>query len=392
MSSRLSQANNNIRYYVFIRIFAKRVFLPLTAIYFMDRAGFSLIEIGYLSAFFSLIQLVAEVPTGYFADRIGRILSLRIGASLALMATLTYVLTTNKLLIVLGVMCEALGYSFMGGAGEALIHDSLVVKNATDQYTKIMSRNMSISLLFNAILITLVPLTYQIDPRLPFLIGTLAYGLLLFFTFQLTELFPHHPVVKLRLSSPSWQFLITHKSMLAFGLTFGVISALYTALVDSFNVALKTYGANPAHIGYIYGLASLLGFLIGPTVHHLKRLRIPTYTTLDALLIALVYFAASVQNLHFLWAVMIISIAFWRYRRILYQDFLLQLYPHSYKATLISTLNNLEQINAIWLPVVITHVIAATSFNQGFLTFAILALTLTPLFRYATARFFQKLL
>ena len=272
-SSRLAIANQNIRYYVFIRVFAKRVFLPLTAIYFMDRSGFSLIQIGYLSAFFSAVQLFAEVPTGYFADRVGRLVSLRIGALLALSATLVYVVTTNQFFIVLGVLCEALGYSFMGGAGEALIHDSLVVKNQTQHYTKVMSRTMSISLLANAVLVGLVPLTYQFDHRYPFVIGAIAYLLLFLFSLKLHELFPPAPRAS-QVFPPTWEFFRTHKSMLAFGLTFGVVSALYTSPVDTFNVALKAYGTPAATIGIIYGAASIFGALLGPLVHLLKKIRI----------------------------------------------------------------------------------------------------------------------
>ncbi len=68
MPALISQANRNIKYYIWVRIFAKRVFLPITAIYFIDTAGLTIKDIGLLSAYFSLIQFFAEVPTGYFAE------------------------------------------------------------------------------------------------------------------------------------------------------------------------------------------------------------------------------------------------------------------------------------------------------------------------------------
>lgn len=182
-------ADQNLKYFVFIRIFAKRVFLPLTAIYFMDHGNFSIREIGILSAYFSVIQLLVEVPTGYFADRIGRVASLRIGAILAGIATLFYVLLQNKTTIYLGVALEAIGYSFLGGAGEALVHDSLQYKNQLSKYTAIMSHNMALSLLVNAVFVTLASLTYPLDPRLPFALGTLAYFLLFLSTYKLHDLY-----------------------------------------------------------------------------------------------------------------------------------------------------------------------------------------------------------
>jgi hypothetical protein len=63
----------------------------------------------------SIVQLVAEVPTGYFAYRVGRIASLRVGSLLAAIATDCYVIFHHKTGIYLGNVFEALGYSFMGG-------------------------------------------------------------------------------------------------------------------------------------------------------------------------------------------------------------------------------------------------------------------------------------
>ena len=70
--NQLKTANRNIKLYIFVRIFAKRVFLPLSAIYFMDQVGFTIQDIGLLAAFYCFIQLLVEVPTGYFADRVDR--------------------------------------------------------------------------------------------------------------------------------------------------------------------------------------------------------------------------------------------------------------------------------------------------------------------------------
>jgi MFS family permease len=301
-------ADRNIKFYVVIRIFAKRVFIPLTAIYFIDTAGFSIREIGYLSAFFSLVQLLAEVPTGYFADRIGRIMSIRVGAILAAIATTTYVFIHHKTGIYLGVMLESLGYSFLGGAGEALIHDSLVIKKQEHNYTKFMSRTQSVSLIANAILITIVPMTYAINPSYPFAIGTLAYLLLL-----ITALFMHDvkratSVVKLKL--PMLKDITGKKNLLLFALSFGVIAALYTSPADMFNVALRDYGINVSLIGWIYALGSVVGALIGPVFHHLRKLRLSSYLLIDVASLVSVYLAAFTRQPYVLAIAIICGIAF----------------------------------------------------------------------------------
>jgi MFS family permease len=386
--NQLAVADLNIKLYVFVKIFAKRVFIPLTAIYFIDNAGFTIRDIGLLSAFFSLIQLVAEVPTGYFADKIGRVASIRVGALFAALATIFYVIFRSKTGIFAGTFFEALGYSFMAGAGEALIHDSLVVKKQVEQYTKILSRTMSISLIANAFLIALVPMTYTINHAYPFLIGTICYLLLFSFTFFMHDVDRSISVTKLKM--PDFSKITGKRHLLLFGLTFGIISALYTSSNDMFNIPLRDYGIRLDLIGWIYALGSVLGAAIGPFFHHLRNIRLSRYLVIDILLLLGVYLAAYTRIAIVLACAIIIAISFWRYRRIIYQDYLLTIYPTQFKATLISALNNLEQLNSIWLPLVITYLISHTNISNGLGLVGIFIILIAPIFFYSTLRFFRR--
>lgn len=381
-------ADRNIRLYVIVRIFAKRVFLPLAAIYFMATAGFSLREIGLLSAFFSIVQFVAEIPTGYFADKIGRVMSLRLGGLLAAIATTIYVFIHSKSGIYVGVMFEALGYSFLGGAGEALIHDSLAVKKQTHLYTKILSQTMSVSLIANAILVTLIPLTYVWNKTYPFALGTLAYLILVFISFFMRDV-DREIAIKSK-SSISFKQISGKKYILAFGLTFGIVAALYTNTADTLNVALTIFGLDPSKIGVVYGLASVLGAIIGPFFHYLRRIKLSHYVILDLCILTTLYLSGFTGNAYILATFMIINISFWRYRKIIYQDHLLATYPTSYKATLISTLNNIEELNSIWLPVFITYLVTLTSLTIGFGIMALFVAVMAPLYYFSTIKFFAK--
>ena len=354
----------------------------------MDYAGFTIRDIGLLSAFFSAVQLLAEVPTGYFADRIGRIASIRVGAVLAAIATTIYVFVHHKTGIYIGVMFEALGYAFMGGAGQALIHDSLVVKKLEHEYTKIMSRAQSVSLIANAILIAIVPMTYAINPAYPFAIGTLAYLLLL-----ITALFMHDvkrsiSVVKLKI--PILKQIVGKKNLLLFGLSYGVIAALYTSQADTFNVALREYGFRTNLIGWIYGIASVVGAAIGPIVHYLHRIKLSRYLLVDLCILIMMSAAAYTGSPYLLGGMMVISISFWRYRNIIYQSYLLNIYPTAYKATLVSAMSNLEQLNAIWLPLVITGAIHLTTIPIGLGLIGLFSLGVAPVFYYSSLKFFHR--
>lgn len=106
-------------------------------------AGFDIRQIGLLATWFSLIQVLVEVPTGMFADRFGKVQSERIGAFLNVCATLLYVFQPNTTGIFTGVALEAIGYSFFGGACEALLHDTLQAQGRIGDYTKALARIQS---------------------------------------------------------------------------------------------------------------------------------------------------------------------------------------------------------------------------------------------------------
>jgi MFS family permease len=386
--NQLKIADRNIKLYIFIKVFAKRVFLPLSAIYFMDYAGFSIRNIGVLASFYAIVQLVAEVPTGYFADKVGRLVSIRVGSFLLALGTIFYVIFHNKTGVFAGVFLEALGYSFLGGAGEALIHDSLIVKKQEHEYTKVLSRAQSISLIVNAILLAVVPMSYAINPSYPFLIGTFAY--LSLFTASLFM----HDVAK-STSIVKQKFLDIRKvtgkrNILLFGITFGIISALFTAPLDMNNLALKEFGINPSYIGWVYSLSSVFGALLGPFIHYLRRIKLSSYLLIDLFTLLNVYFAAYTRSALFFASSMIVAIGFWRYRRIIYQSYLLTLYPTEYKATLISTMNNLEQLNSVWLPLLITFAVAHTSTSNGLGLTGLFTLAIAPIYYFSTLKFFSR--
>lgn len=384
-ADQIAIADRNVQLYVFVKIFAKRVFLPLSAIYFIENAGFTIQSIGLLGTFFALTQLFAELPTGYFADKFGRVKSIRLAALLNIIATLLYVAFPNKGGVFVGQFLEAAGYCFLAGAGEAMIHDSLVVKRQTAEYTKILSRAQSVSLVINAVLIALIPMTYRLDPRAPFLIGTLAYSALLFFAFRMQDV--KIPKVKReKVQKFSLQKLFRLRHLVGYGILFGMISALFTGTTDLSNIAFKEFGLKPELLGWLFAAGSLVGAIIGRYMHLLKKLKMVTYLLIDCLSAALPLLAIYSQSLPFMVVTFIFSISFWRYRRIIYQDHLLSRYSTDYKAVLISGMSYVEELNLLWLPIILAWIVSRTSLSDGFGIAFIFTLLLTPLFIVSTLR------
>jgi MFS family permease len=100
----------------------------VSVLFFLE-AGLSVLEVFVVSAAFTASTVLFEVPTGVFADNVGRRRSILIGVALMAMASGGYVLvgrTGGGVLAfasVAGVM--GLGFSFYSGAGEAWLVDGL---------------------------------------------------------------------------------------------------------------------------------------------------------------------------------------------------------------------------------------------------------------------------
>ncbi|MBP9668007.1 MFS transporter [Candidatus Saccharibacteria bacterium] len=383
------KAKKNLRYYPAVKIFYKRVYLPIIAIFYVYTIGFSVPELGILAAFSGLIGLLCTVPTGYIADRLGRVHALRLGGIGLLISSLIFVFAHDKSAVYIAVLFEALGFSFLTGSGEAMVHDSLKVLNRTSEYSKVMSRAQSISLVGNAILIAIVPLTYSIDPRLPFLIGAVAFTVMISVTYKMHETVVHAPKKVIRWkAADAFATIASNKSLLIMALLYGIVCAVYFAF-DVFAVALKELQFNPAHLGWVFAGASLLGAVLGLGLHHLKKLTIGQYVLLDMSILIAPFIAVYFKNIFVIIPLMMLSIGFWRFRRIIYQEHLLKKYETTYKATMISAMEMSENISTLWVPILTTTAIGALGVFNGFGAIAVAIGVLLLPYSYFVRRVFK---
>ncbi len=126
---------------------------------------------------------------------------------------------------------------------------------------------------------------------------------------------------------------------------------------DIVTIALRELGIAPEHLGWIFAVASLVGAAIGLVIHKLKELSLSTYMIIDIGILFSVYLAGYSGNVWLLVVAAVLSISFWRYRRIIYQDHLLASFQTGYKSTLLSVMNTTESLNMLWVPIVTTAVV-----------------------------------
>ena len=109
---------------------------PLYALLFAD-TGLSDAEISSLFALWSAVGIVAEVPSGALADRIGRRTALVAGAVVQAFGHASWIVFPGFLGFAVGFVLWGLGSALGSGAQEALLHDGLAAVGATEHYARI---------------------------------------------------------------------------------------------------------------------------------------------------------------------------------------------------------------------------------------------------------------
>ena len=109
-------------------IFLSISFYGPILILFLQSKGLSFQDIGFLSVAIYTTSFLLEYPTGIFADKYGRKLSLLISVFFSFISILIYILFTSYWLLFLGYILIGASWAFKSGAREALIYDTLKEK------------------------------------------------------------------------------------------------------------------------------------------------------------------------------------------------------------------------------------------------------------------------
>ena len=94
-----------------------------------------------LAAIYYLAAVTLEVPSGWFSDRVGRVITLRLGAIAWIGAHAVFLVADTSFLAVAAGQClMALGFSALSGTDVALHYDSLEALDRADEYEDRQSR------------------------------------------------------------------------------------------------------------------------------------------------------------------------------------------------------------------------------------------------------------
>jgi len=378
----------NILKYNLYKTFTKRVFLPLIAVYLTTIGNVTLTELGIIASITAIVSLIMEVPTGYFADKMGHKKSLLLGSFITAVSPLFYIIMPDFIGGILGSVLFFAGGSFTQGAIQVFIHETLIGLKRDQDYVKVMGKAQSYGLIGNMILIAIIPLTYSIHPSLPFIAGFIC----LFIAFLLALSFKE-PLVHININEDkrasffhevknSFPRRLVYSMTLIF-LIFGIATATFNSSTIYREIVFTNFKIPVSYFGFILALGSLLAALTGNYIHHLKRLKANNFYIFDVLyiVITLVLISFAKSPIFVILAFSLIPI-YSRTRSIIFESVIFEEFPKSnYKATLLSIMNFFYLGSAIGIPLIFAFTVSKYGIMKGHLVFGlIISAILVPIF------------
>jgi hypothetical protein len=167
------------------RITGALFWLPTWVLYLIDRFGLG--DALRLQAVYYLAVVAFEVPSGWFSDRIGRVLTLRLAALWWVAAYTVFVTSDGFAGVAAAQILLAMGFAFISGTDVTLHYDSLEALGRTAEFEERESRVRRDHLLVTAAATVTGGALGMIDLRLPFLASLVTSTFQLVVVFGLVE-------------------------------------------------------------------------------------------------------------------------------------------------------------------------------------------------------------
>ena len=117
--------------------------MPIVVLFYKEN-GLGMSQVFILQAIYSISIVALEIPSGYFADVLGRKNSIIVGSILGFIGFLVYSISYNFIGFVIAEVSLGFGQSMISGADSALLYDSLIASGSEKEYLKHEGRITSV--------------------------------------------------------------------------------------------------------------------------------------------------------------------------------------------------------------------------------------------------------
>ncbi|MGC9356250.1 MAG: MFS transporter [Anaerolineae bacterium] len=286
--------SNVWKFYLSRTLTGFRLIAPIRVLFLLTFISYA--QIGVMELAASIVILALEIPSGVFADLVGRKTSMLIGSILSTLAFVCVGLGSGLGLFALGWAISGASDAFHSGADEAMLYDSLKKLDREEDYIKITSRLNLVRALTGVVGSVAGAYLYQMNIRLPWLIFAVFIGLSGLVTWSMVE--PHTPEKGYSVSNQvehlkgAFVFSFTHPTVRWLILFFLVLSIPMFAFVTLMSQPyLMSRGFKVTSLGFIFGLIHGVSGVLSALSHRVES-RIGE--KLSVLLITVLYVAVFV--------------------------------------------------------------------------------------------------
>ncbi|MBP9702849.1 MFS transporter [Candidatus Woesebacteria bacterium] len=191
----IARHNVNARIYL-IYSFLQSLWFIEAVWYFYWARFLTYSQIGIFFSLLVILGLVAEIPTGYIADRYGRKQSVVGGTILLFLGAVLMTSATSAVLLVLGVSVMSIGRAFISGALEAIVYDDLKSTGKHSHWDSLQSTAIQISLVAYILAVPIGGFLYNIHFRLPNMLEAISMFLSILMALKLSDSSKQHQLLE----------------------------------------------------------------------------------------------------------------------------------------------------------------------------------------------------
>ena len=162
-----SYSRNIPLYYASILFRAFFMLVSINVLYYLAN-GLSLTQVLFLASVLSIGSVLFDVPTGIFADKEGRKVSILISGLLLVIGYILLSFGGSFWMFLVAMVAMAASGSFLSGADSALVYDSLVAQRLENHYTRVETAAKTFSLVAGALAAVAGSYLYSIEIHLPY--------------------------------------------------------------------------------------------------------------------------------------------------------------------------------------------------------------------------------
>lgn len=384
---------SNIWKYTLLLIANKRIFVAILGAYYLTIPDVTPKIIGIILLAGSISGFIFEIPSGYASDKIGHKYALITSRVLMLLSTTFFLVADDIIFLILGAIFLSASTAFHSGTGSAFMHETLRGLNREKDYTRVMGKMSSIGFAVPIVFMVLVPFLVSVSYKTPFLIALIVDLVGLFAAISLVV--PPVPQKHIEeIGATNFRQVVKegyHLNYFSIALFSGIISGILFS-IGGFRAPYQTFLQIPViWYGVFFGIgragASLMLAYSGKIKKYITLLSFYRFQFIIYTLLILILGIISTW-----WVVVLTFVVInafqWGLSKI-NEGYQLDIIKSSkFKATLLSTGSQIDQVFAAISSFGVGFMIEKVSYQYGFLYLGIIFfLVLFPLYLYVARRY-----